>query len=216
MNVTGDQKKGTLTWCWNDGTIHVRADRGLYGLGTTLKEQWFWFSFMTATFWLMSLKTSHPSSRRAAKPLPDFVVFTGPAETHCLGLFLFLLLRKHDWSPLHLAYPCFETHQTHPILHKLWAGVEKSEALAVVGLCCYCTVLLTWRCRSWFVLSSCWFGAVVTFIRNSHISDCRCCRSPYKLHLLFLLRVWVRGPLWMWGIWYMRFYTDQGFGLESH
>lgn len=81
-------------------------------------------------------------------------------------------------------------------MHKLWAGVVKSEALAVVGLCCYGTLLLTCKRRRWFVLSSCWFGSVVTFLRNSHISDCRCCRSPTRLHLLFLLEGGCEGQ---WG-----------------
>ena len=30
-----------------------------------------------------------------------------------------------------------------------------------------------------------------------HISDCRCCRSPVRLHLLFPFRVRVRAPPWV-------------------
>ena len=107
-----------------------------------------------------------------------------PSRGVLFGLFLILWLLNHQRSPLLLAYSRFETHQIHPTLHKLWAGVVSSEALAVIVLCCYSSLLLILRCRAWFVLSSCWFGSVVTFQRNSRISDCRCCLSSSRLHLL--------------------------------
>ena len=120
-------------------------------------------------------------------------------------------------------HPCIKTHQTHPILHKLWAGVENSEALAVVGLCRYSTLLLSLVCRSWFGLSSCWFGAVVTFLRNSHISDCRCCLSPYRLHLLFFFGAGARATVGIGGIVYALLHRSGiwlgellGFSLFNH